>query len=41
LREGRKSAEAVVAKKSGESRMSERPKNERTKLNEKLEPQTE
>ena len=41
MREGWKSAEVVVATKSGESRMSEGPKNERTKLNEKLEPQTE
>jgi hypothetical protein len=41
LREDRKSAEVVVAKRSGESQMSEGPKNERTKLDEKLEPQTE
>ena len=32
-----KSAEVVVARKSGESQTSEGPKNERTKLNEKLE----
>lgn len=36
LREGRKSAEVVGANKTGESRTSEGPKNERTKLNEKL-----
>jgi hypothetical protein len=41
LREARKSAEVIVAIKSGESRMSEGPKNERTKLSEKLEQRTE
>ena len=41
MRGGRKSAEVIVARKSGESRMSEGPKNERTKLNEKLEPPPE
>jgi len=41
LREGRQSAEVVVVTKSGESRMSEGPKNERTKLSEKLEQRTE
>jgi len=41
LREARESAEVIVANKPGESRASEGPKNERTKLNEKLEQQTE
>ena len=37
MREARQSAEVVVVNKSGESRMSKGPKNERTKLSEKLE----